>query len=208
MGLISAQVLKTVTPDVTVLGRHDRKLEIARTLGLTSSLVDGAVEPPASTSSLTQPGVRRGCGARWSWYGRAARSSMKSTFHGEAALPSWPIVVNEVTLVGSRCGPFSRRSHCSRLAPSASGRSCHAWPPCMSTSLRLPTPAVHSRCCSTYVDEVIPSRMVSIVSAPRASKPPLDSPVPAVVAHYRAFTESIHVMSIIGSASCCIPRPD
>ena len=31
---------------------------------------------------------------------------MKSTFHGEAPLESWPIVVDEVTLLGSRCGPF------------------------------------------------------------------------------------------------------
>jgi alcohol dehydrogenase len=33
---------------------------------------------------------------------------MKSTFHGEASIASWPIVVNEVTIVGSRCGPFAR----------------------------------------------------------------------------------------------------
>jgi alcohol dehydrogenase len=31
---------------------------------------------------------------------------MKSTFHGEAPVSTWPIVVDEVTLVGSRCGPF------------------------------------------------------------------------------------------------------
>ena len=31
---------------------------------------------------------------------------MKSTFHGEAPIATWPIVVDEVTLVGSRCGPF------------------------------------------------------------------------------------------------------
>ena len=31
---------------------------------------------------------------------------MKSTFHGEAPLESWPIVVDEVTILGSRCGPF------------------------------------------------------------------------------------------------------
>ncbi len=31
---------------------------------------------------------------------------MKSTFHGEAPISTWPIVVDEVTLVGSRCGPF------------------------------------------------------------------------------------------------------
>ena len=33
---------------------------------------------------------------------------MKSTFHGEARLATWPIVVDEVTIVGSRCGPFRR----------------------------------------------------------------------------------------------------
>jgi alcohol dehydrogenase len=33
---------------------------------------------------------------------------MKSTFHGEAPLAPWPIVVDEITIVGSRCGPFRR----------------------------------------------------------------------------------------------------
>ena len=32
----------------------------------------------------------------------------KSTIHGDAPLASWPIVVDEVTIVGSRCGPFRR----------------------------------------------------------------------------------------------------
>ena len=31
---------------------------------------------------------------------------MKSTFHGEAPVTTWPVVVDEVTLLGSRCGPF------------------------------------------------------------------------------------------------------
>ena len=31
---------------------------------------------------------------------------MKSTFHGDAPIATWPVVVDEVTLVGSRCGPF------------------------------------------------------------------------------------------------------
>jgi threonine dehydrogenase-like Zn-dependent dehydrogenase len=31
---------------------------------------------------------------------------LKSTFHGTAAMETWPVVVNELTLVGSRCGPF------------------------------------------------------------------------------------------------------
>ena len=32
---------------------------------------------------------------------------MKSTFHGETPIALWPAIVDEVTLVGSRCGPFA-----------------------------------------------------------------------------------------------------
>jgi threonine dehydrogenase-like Zn-dependent dehydrogenase len=31
---------------------------------------------------------------------------LKSTFHGAAPVETWPLVVKEITLVGSRCGPF------------------------------------------------------------------------------------------------------
>jgi threonine dehydrogenase-like Zn-dependent dehydrogenase len=31
---------------------------------------------------------------------------LKSTFHGETPIALSPLVVDEITLVGSRCGPF------------------------------------------------------------------------------------------------------
>ena len=33
---------------------------------------------------------------------------LKSTFHGAAPVETWPIVVKEINVVGSRCGPFDR----------------------------------------------------------------------------------------------------
>ena len=33
---------------------------------------------------------------------------LKSTFHGAAPVETWPIVVKEITVVGSRCGPFAQ----------------------------------------------------------------------------------------------------
>jgi len=39
---------------------------------------------------------------------RAARLLLKSTFHGAAPVETWPIVVKEITVVGSRCGPFAK----------------------------------------------------------------------------------------------------
>ena len=38
MGLLVAQVLKTATPNVVIFGRHDEKLAVARTLGLSAQL--------------------------------------------------------------------------------------------------------------------------------------------------------------------------
>src|SRR5256714_11346743 len=33
---------------------------------------------------------------------------LKSTFHGAAPVETWPMVVKEITVVGSRCGPFAK----------------------------------------------------------------------------------------------------
>jgi threonine dehydrogenase-like Zn-dependent dehydrogenase len=33
---------------------------------------------------------------------------LKSTFHGTAPIETWPVVVKELTVVGSRCGPFAK----------------------------------------------------------------------------------------------------
>ena len=33
---------------------------------------------------------------------------LKSTFHGQAQLDTWRIVVNEISVIGSRCGRFER----------------------------------------------------------------------------------------------------
>lgn len=109
LGLLVAQVLKTATPDVTVLGRHARKLEIAHALGLIARHTD-ATESGASRFDVVVDATGRPEGLRRALELVRPRGTvvMKSTFHGEAAVASWPIVVNEVTRVGSRCGPFPR----------------------------------------------------------------------------------------------------
>jgi alcohol dehydrogenase len=33
---------------------------------------------------------------------------LKSTFHGAAPAETWPIVVKELNVIGSRCGPFDK----------------------------------------------------------------------------------------------------
>ena len=105
MGLLTAQVLKTAAEDVTLLGKHEEKLEIGRSLGL-----NGQRTAPTGSFDIVVDVTGRPDGLKRAIELVRPRGTvvMKSTFHGEAPIASAPIVVNEVTLVGSRCGPFAR----------------------------------------------------------------------------------------------------
>ena len=109
MGLLAAQVMRTASSDVTVYGRHDSKLAVAKELGLCATR---AADVPHSTSQfdvvVDATGRPEGFQQALDFVRPRGVVVMKSTFHGEAPITSWPIVVNEVTIVGSRCGPFSR----------------------------------------------------------------------------------------------------
>ncbi len=109
MGLLSAQVLRTAAPDVTLFGRHDEKLEIGRKLGLvtrrTAESMRDSVRFDVVVDATGRPeGIQRALDL----VRPRGTVILKSTFHGDAPVASWPIVVDEVTLVGSRCGPFRR----------------------------------------------------------------------------------------------------
>jgi alcohol dehydrogenase len=108
MGLLVAQVMKTAAPDVTIFGRHEAKLAVARALGLTAHRSDANVAA-SSRFDIVVDVTGRPEGLRRALELVAPRGTviMKSTFHGEAPVATWPVVVDEVTLVGSRCGPFA-----------------------------------------------------------------------------------------------------
>jgi threonine dehydrogenase-like Zn-dependent dehydrogenase len=108
-----ARVLKANGIPTTLYGKHPAKLRLAQQAGITTKKVQGSdtglkgikdnyrlvVEATGSPSGLilaqqmTEP---RGT------------LVLKSTFHGAAPVETWPIVVKEITVVGSRCGPFAK----------------------------------------------------------------------------------------------------
>jgi alcohol dehydrogenase len=102
LGLLVAQVLQAHGAEVRLFGRHKEKMAIAAAAGVASSLVpagqfDWVVEATGSASGLMQAiGMTRPRGTL----------ILKSTVHGTVALDTAPVVVNEITLVGSRCGRF------------------------------------------------------------------------------------------------------
>ena len=106
LGLIVAQVLSSRGALVTVAGHHESKLAVGRALGLTGALMDDlparerfdiVVEATGSPAALDQALARvrpRG------------KVVLKSTCVGATTVDASRIVIDEVTIVGSRCGSF------------------------------------------------------------------------------------------------------
>jgi threonine dehydrogenase-like Zn-dependent dehydrogenase len=108
-----AMVLKAAGARIVLYGKHASKLARARKAGVRTKLVRG----DASDLTCVKEGYRLVVEATGSPTGLALAQRMtepcgtlllKSTFHGAAPVETWPIVVKEITVVGSRCGPFSK----------------------------------------------------------------------------------------------------
>jgi len=108
-----ALVLRTAISRVVMYGKHEKKLDIARRAGIQIKEVSG----DASDLKRIKESFGLLVEATGSPSGLAAAQHMteprgtlvlKSTFHDAAPVETWPIVVKEITLIGSRCGPFGK----------------------------------------------------------------------------------------------------
>jgi threonine dehydrogenase-like Zn-dependent dehydrogenase len=108
-----ACVLRTALPRVVMYGKHKDKLRFAAAAKIATRVVRG----DASDLKRVKDNFALVIEATGSPTGLALAQQMteprgtlvlKSTFHGAAPVETWPLVVKEITLVGSRCGPFDR----------------------------------------------------------------------------------------------------
>ena len=105
LGLLIAQVLHAHGAKVTLYGRHADKLKIAEGAGIQTSL---ARELPAASFQYVVESTGSSEGLRQAIGMARPRGTvvMKSTVSGDVSFDAAPAIVNEITLVGSRCGPF------------------------------------------------------------------------------------------------------
>ena len=105
LGLLVAQVLQASGARVTLWGRHESKLAIVRNMGVEVSTAED--RPRAAFSVVVEStGSARGLEQAVRMVKPRGTIVMKSTVHGEVSIDTAPIIVNEITLVGSRCGRF------------------------------------------------------------------------------------------------------
>ena len=105
LGLLVAQVMHTRSDRVLLVGRHDKKLEIAGRLGIETRLEGTLLESKASLV-VDCTGSRDGLREATRLAQPEGTVVVKSTIAEDSCFAAAPMVVNEITVVGSRCGPF------------------------------------------------------------------------------------------------------
>ncbi|HVO97451.1 MAG TPA: alcohol dehydrogenase catalytic domain-containing protein [Bryobacteraceae bacterium] len=105
LGLLIAQVLQAHGAKVLLLGRHRDKMRLVEWCGVTTELIS---ELPRETFPIVvdATGSAEGLRAAIAMCQPRGTVVMKSTVHGLVAIDTAPAIVNEITLVGSRCGRF------------------------------------------------------------------------------------------------------
>lgn len=108
LGLLCAQALALTGARLMLLGRHAEKLRVASARGIETMLAERAGEKLCGAFDLVveASGSAGGFGLALDLLRPRGILVLKSTFHGRTEMNAARIVVNELSVVGSRCGRF------------------------------------------------------------------------------------------------------
>jgi len=106
LGLLIAQVLQAHGAQVHLWGHHRDKMRIVEKRGVTTERIAKTLPQRAWRWVVDATGSASGLRAAVAMCEPRGTVILKSTVHGLVSVDTAPVIVNEVTLVGSRCGRF------------------------------------------------------------------------------------------------------
>lgn len=106
LGLLVAQILATTGCRLTVIGRNPKKLLLCEKKGIQAIHVDALVPRNDRDVIVDCTGTPEGLEIAMGLVRPRGTILLKSTCARAGAVNLTPIVINEITLKGSRCGPF------------------------------------------------------------------------------------------------------
>jgi threonine dehydrogenase-like Zn-dependent dehydrogenase len=108
LGLLCAQVIALTGCSVLLIGKHPEKLRIAERRGIETSSVKKALSRTRDFDVVVEAsGSASGFAMALKMLRPRGTLVLKSTFHGTTEIPAAQIVVDEINIVGSRCGRFA-----------------------------------------------------------------------------------------------------
>ena len=106
LGNLCAQVIAAAGCRLTVVGKHDRKLELISKLGIETAKIDDFEHRREADIVVDCTGSASGFESALRLLKPRGTLVLKTTVAGTQTLSLAPLVIDEITVVGSRCGPF------------------------------------------------------------------------------------------------------
>lgn len=106
LGLLISFVMKRVNPDLTLLGKHNDKLRIATKQKIKTILLDDLNIRKDYDIVIDSTGTANGFDLSLRLVKPRGVVVLKSTVAEGIPLNLAPVVIDEITVIGSRCGPF------------------------------------------------------------------------------------------------------
>ncbi|HKS09925.1 MAG TPA: alcohol dehydrogenase catalytic domain-containing protein [Pyrinomonadaceae bacterium] len=107
LGLLCAQVVALTGAETVLVGKHDEKLRIVEQRGIETSRPDEAAKRQREFDVVVEAsGAAPGFKLALDLLRPKGKLVLKSTFHGSTEIDAARIVVDEISIVGSRCGRF------------------------------------------------------------------------------------------------------
>lgn len=108
LGLLCAQAVATAGASVTLIGKHEEKMSLVSDRGIETVRLENARDRSGTFSVVVEAsGAEPGFELGLDLLQPRGTLVLKSTFHGEPRWPAARVVVDEFTIVGSRCGRFA-----------------------------------------------------------------------------------------------------
>ena len=108
LGNLCAQVLASLADDVLIVGKHKEKLALLEAMGVKTALLSDDLPERSFDIVVDSTGSESGLPTALKLVRPRGTIVLKTTVAGTQTLAWAPFVIDEVTLVGSRCGPFDR----------------------------------------------------------------------------------------------------
>jgi threonine dehydrogenase-like Zn-dependent dehydrogenase len=106
LGLLIAMVLQAHGYKVRQFGHHAEKLKISAAAGVDVALASASMPQAVFDWTVDATGSAEGLRTAAAMTRPRGTVILKSTVHGTVQVDTAAIIVNELTLVGSRCGHF------------------------------------------------------------------------------------------------------
>jgi threonine dehydrogenase-like Zn-dependent dehydrogenase len=108
LGNLCAQVLARLSDHVLVVGKHPEKLSILASMGIGTTLLSNPPDDRSFDVIVDCTGSESGLPTALKLVRPRGTIVLKTTVAGQQTLAWASLVIDEVTLIGSRCGPFDR----------------------------------------------------------------------------------------------------